>query len=105
MTNSSEQQDDIDLVRQILQQPSEPQGLLEQRIKDIEADRKLRQSYASKWFWVVVVQLLFVNVFFVLTAIMQWQIDPWTMRIFISATLAEAFGIVLVITRNLFPKR
>ncbi len=90
------------IIRRVQSTPQETLAI--QEIKERETDRELKKMYAKRWFWVVVVQLAFVNLAFVYFLV--WcQLDVNTVRVFLGAVLAESFGIVLVITRSLFPRK
>jgi hypothetical protein len=93
------------LFSEILKGPSSDQEdlLTAEKIEDIRQDRRLRKSYANKWFWVLLGQLIIVNVIFGYLIITR-QADNWTFRIYISATLLETFGVIYFITQSLFPR-
>ena len=88
----------------LIPQSSPQEDLFKEDIEDRKQDRKLRKSYANKWFWVVLSQLLVVNVVFAIMAVRS-GLDSWTLRIFLGATLAECFGVIVIITRYLFPRK
>ncbi len=66
----------------------------------------LKKKYADWFIGILIVQLLIMNVVFILTGanVLTW-IDPWYLRLYMSGTLAEVFGVVFVITRYLFSRR
>jgi len=77
-------------------------------VEDIEnkrSDRRLKKGYA-KWIMVIlIIQLLIMNIVFILTGFKLLVFDKYVIDIYLTGTLAEVFGIVLVITKNLFPQK
>lgn len=93
-------------TKDLLKDPSSPKEKLEpldrETIEDRKQDRELRRDYAQRWFWVVLGQLVLVNLMFAYLLILG-NVDSTTLHIFFGATIAETFGIVAIITRSLFP--
>ncbi len=79
------------------------EALNREKLKDIKTDRDLRISYANFWKKVLVVQLIVTNGIFILVGCGYLIFEEWTLRLFVSGTLLEIFGIVIIITRYLFP--
>lgn len=74
-------------------------------IDDRRLDRALREKYA-KWFvWILIGQLVAMNLVFLLQGVSFVVYDAITLRIYMGGTLAEVFGVVLVITRYLFYRK
>lgn len=95
-------------IHQSLRDPSKttPASPLEgERVKDSEQDRDLKRKYAHQFMWVLIVQLFIMNVIFIVDGTGMLRFDIWTLNLYTGGTLAEVFGIVLVITKNLFPSR
>jgi hypothetical protein len=86
-------------------QLQEQQKLEQQETKDRKSDRKLKKSYAKNFFWILVVQLGLMNIIFLLYGCGLLTYDAYTLDIFVTATLLEVFGIVAIITKNLFPRK
>ena len=75
-----------------------------ERIQDIRQDRDEKKKYANLWFWTVAAQLAIIyGLFFVW--IWKSALDVWTVRVFFGVTILQTFGVVLVITQHLFPRR
>lgn len=79
--------------------------LTEQDVHDRRSDRGLKKLYACCFIVILVLQLLFMNVIFCLAGAGVLTFDANSLRIFMAGTLAEVFGVVFVITKNLFPKK
>lgn len=73
--------------------------------KDRETDRALKKTYACWVLGLLIGQLLLMNVVLVLTGLKILTFDEWLIKLYLSGTLAEVFGIVIVITRHLFPRK
>lgn len=79
------------------------------RVEDVEdrrSDRGLKESYA-RWFIAILIgQLVAMNVIFVLVGVEKLAFaDEWVLRLFMSGTLAEVFGVIYVIAKYLFRER
>jgi len=70
-------------------------------------DIELRRSYANWLLRTLIAQVLFTNVVFVLYAHLgvDWRLTASVVNVWLIGTLAEVVGIVLVVTRYLFPNR
>ena len=77
----------------------------QQKINDLESDRKLKQSYAGKFYILLVAQLALMNLIFIAFGLGWLLFDKWSLNLFVGGTLLEIFAVVLVITKNLFPKQ
>ncbi|MGB3615802.1 MAG: hypothetical protein WBA10_18545 [Elainellaceae cyanobacterium] len=74
-------------------------------VEDRRSDRQLRQRYATWFMWILVSQLLVMNAVFILLGLGKLEYrNRWIVEIYIGATVVEVFGVVIVITRGLFPK-
>jgi len=83
--------------------PADP--LLEQKIADAKSDRELKEKYASIFVLVLIFQLGVMNIVFILSGYHILSFERWTLDLYMSGTLAQVFGIVLVIIKNLFPSK
>ena len=79
--------------------------LLQSELDDHEQDRKLKRSYARWFIRILIGQLVAMNVVFILAGCNKLHYEQWTLDLFMSGTLAEVFGVVVIITKNLFPKK
>ena len=73
--------------------------------KDRENDRDLKRTYAFWVLGILVGQLLLMNVVLVLTGLKILTFEEWLIKLYLTGTLAEVFGIVLLITKHLFPHK
>ncbi|MGH7564045.1 MAG: hypothetical protein ACREK5_06450 [Gemmatimonadota bacterium] len=79
-------------------------AVTEQHVMDLEADRRLRVRYAQRIFWLLVGQLIFMNVIFFLGGAGYLEYNERTFQIYMGGTLGEVLGIVWVIVRYLFDR-
>ena len=78
----------------------------EAQIKDQTTDTGLKKLYAWSFIGILIGQLLSMNIIFIAVGLDYLKFnDPWYLKLFMSGTLAEVFGIVFVITRYLFPPK
>ncbi len=110
--------DYLSKVRESLQSPqAESKGSLDPfqqadledkkaELDDKIANTELKKRYAKWFIWILIVQLAVMNVIFFMVgkSCLQYN-DPAYLKIYMSGTLAEVFGVVLVITRYLFSKK
>ncbi len=80
--------------------------LTQAKVDDQVADTGLKKRYANWFIWILIGQLTAMNAIFIATGIdyLHFQ-DPTHLNLFMGGTLAEVFGVVLVITRYLFSKK
>ena len=74
-------------------------------LRDAALDRKLKKQYARGFIYILIGQLFLMNTIFALAGCKILNYEPWTLDIFMSGTLAEVFGVVVIITKNLFPRK
>lgn len=75
-------------------------------IDDKKNDTTLKTLYAKHFIWILVGQLIAMNAVFAGVGIGCLSFDdPTHLNLYMSGTLAEVFGIVLVITKYLFSKK
>jgi hypothetical protein len=77
---------------------------------DIERSRRQQNIVLQKWYAFAILvglgfQLLIVDLaLFLYAAIgVHWKVDPNVFYVWLSATIVEVIGVVLVVTRHLFP--
>jgi hypothetical protein len=75
--------------------------------QDLAQDIELKKRYAYWLLGAMLLQLMIANGVFVVYAWVgrDWDLSPAVINIWLGATLAEVVGIVLVVTRYLFPRR
>lgn len=74
-----------------------------EKIKNAEQDRGLKGKLAHCFLWILIGQLVIMNIIFACTGIGWLSYDQWTLDLYMTGTLAQVFGVVLVMTKNLFP--
>jgi hypothetical protein len=66
-------------------------------------DREMRRVYAN-WLMVVMsLQIVLINVIFVLIGLAILKFEQWTANVFITAVFAEISAMVLLVVKYLFP--
>lgn len=77
------------------------------QVQDLEQDIRLKKRYAGWLLTAMMVQLFVANTVFVVYAWagMNWRLSTSVINVWLGATLAEVVGVVLVVTRYLFPRR
>ena len=73
-------------------------------IDDLKGDTALKKMYARYFVWILIGQLLLMNGIFIAVGLSRLHLNNTALNIYMSGTLAEVFGIVLIITRYLFKK-
>lgn len=72
-----------------------------------EQEHGLRQKYADWIIWLLGVQMLGTDVIFVVYAWAGrgWELLPGVIEVWLGATVVQVVGVVIVVTRHLFPSR
>jgi len=70
-----------------------------------DADRKMREVYARRLIWLLIGQVIAINVTFLLLGwkVFGFTIEPWTARTFVVTAFLEVASLVLIVAKNLFP--
>ncbi len=68
-----------------------------------DQDRKMRKLYASWLIGAMSVQVVAINVIFVLIGCSVLRFEQWTANTFVMATFAEISALVLLVVKYLFP--
>lgn len=76
--------------------------LLEQHVENLQSDRGLKRRYANWFIGILIGQLLLMNLCFFAVGLGWLEFSEWSLNLFMGGTLAEVFGVILVITKNLF---
>jgi hypothetical protein len=82
--------------------------LLELKAQSLELGRqslKLRQQYAPRLLWIVIGQVVAINVFFVCDGLRWLRVSDDLFKIFSASVFAEVIALALVVTRSLFPSK
>lgn len=81
---------------------------LSEESKDKALDRELKEYYAKILITILIGQLVVMNIVFILTGIGLLKFSKWILELYMGGmggTLAEVFGVILVITQHHFPIR
>ncbi len=97
--------EDIRLALQEKGKSRDQEPLTEQVVLDKESDRLLKRIYAKWFIGILIGQLLVMNLIMILHGSKVLEFTEWALNLYVTATIAEVFGVVLVITKNLFPNR
>lgn len=75
--------------------------------QDLQQDISLKRMYANRLLWLLMAQLVVADAVFITYAWagVQWKLSAAVIDVWLGATLVEVVGIVLVVTRYLFPRR
>lgn len=96
------------LIKQKISDPNSAtplDPLTQEQINDLQQDRELRKLYAKWFIWILIGQLAVMNLVLVGAGIGYLAFEKWLLDLYMGGTLLEVFGIVLVITKNLFPQK
>jgi hypothetical protein len=77
--------------------------LQNEQIENSKQDRGLKRKLANWFMWILVGQLIIMNGVFILAGMGFLGYGRWALELYMAGTLAQVFGIVLVMTKNLFP--
>lgn len=91
---------------QFLQEKNQWQQMEIDRLRDAQ-ERQLKRTYAKGILWMLSVQLTLANAVFIVYAWRgrHWHLDTEVIDVWLAATVVQVVGIVLVVTRHLFPNR
>ena len=80
---------------------------LQEEIRDLRQDRKLRQEYARKLFWLVVAWLtvLWLVVLADGFRFTRFNVDADVLRLLVASTTASVLGLFAIVANYLFPRR
>jgi hypothetical protein len=74
-------------------------------LKAFENAATMWSSYGWVILFLMVAEVVFVNVlFYIYLDVNHFQVPDSTINVWLSATIFQVFGVVLVVTRHLFPK-
>lgn len=77
----------------------------QEQVNDSKKDRELKESYAKAFKSILATQLAVMNLIFIAVGLGWLRFEKLTIDIFMTGTMIEAFGIVVIITKNLFPQK
>ncbi|CAM4406963.1 hypothetical protein [Pseudoalteromonas ostreae] len=83
--------------------PTDP--LVREKVEDFKADRELKKFYANWFIKILIAQLVVMNLLFFCVGFQCLAFDEWSLNLYMGGTLAEVFGVIFVITKNLFPTK
>lgn len=99
---------ELEAIKRAISDPdktTEADLLTQETIADQKSDRELKKRYANWFIWILIGQLIVMNAVFIATGLKWLSFDKYVIELYLGGTLAEVFGIVLVITKNLFPQK
>lgn len=75
-------------------------------LHDRATDTELKRLYAERFIWILIGQLAVMNMVFIAVGLgaLKFEHESY-LNLFMGGTLAEVFGVVLVITKYLFSRR
>ena len=76
--------------------------LVNEDIADRRGDRLLKKTYAIWFIWILIGQLVVMNLIIVAKGLRWLELGDNTLQLYLAGTLLEVFGIVAIITRSLF---
>lgn len=74
------------------------------KTKDLKTDTKLKKLFATWFIGILIGQLLVMNGIFVCIGAGWLKFSDFVINLFMGGTLAEVFGIVLIMAKYLFSK-
>ena len=75
------------------------------KVDDARGDTKLKGRYANWSLGILCGQLFVMNTVFIFVGLHILHFHDFVLNLYMGGTLAEVFGVVLVIARYLFPRR
>lgn len=72
--------------------------------KDKQTDTKLKKKFANWFIGILIGQLSIMNIIFFSTGIGWLKFSDYTINLYMTGTLIEIFGIVLVMVKYLYSK-
>lgn len=80
---------------------------IELKGKAAEQEHEVRQDYAKGILWLLRVEIVVANAVFIVFAWVgeKWKLETAVIDVWLGATVVQVVGIVLVVTRHLFPDR
>jgi hypothetical protein len=84
-----------------------PDSLRFSHEKELKQDRELKLSYATWLRRLLAAQVAVADAVFIVYAWAgkHWHLDPAVIDVWLGATVVQVVGVVLVVTRHLFPQR
>jgi hypothetical protein len=74
-------------------------------VEDKRADTELKRFYAYRFIWILIGQLVVLNLVFIAIGLGFLKYSDFVINLFLGGTLLEVFGVVLVITKYLFSRK
>ena len=74
-------------------------------VNDQETDTELKKVYAYRFIWILIGQLVVLNLVFIAIGLGYLKYSDFVINLFLGGTLLEVFGVVLVITKYLFSRK
>jgi hypothetical protein len=74
-------------------------------VEDMRTDTSLKKLYAYWFIGILIGQLVALNTVFIAIGLEKLKYSDFVINLFMGGTLAEVFGVVLVITKYLFSRK
>ncbi len=100
---TSEQIDNIGKLQDIQERAKHHRTIVSAWKQQQDQDRKMRKLYANWLMGAMSVQVLAINIIFVLIGCGVLKYEPWTANTFVMATFAEISAFILLVVKYLFP--
>lgn len=97
-----ENQEDTKPIDEVTKKWGMNDKLVELFTDKIKVEKELKNKYAIYLIWILIAQLVFLNIWFVLKGFNVIRFSDTTFNIFITGGLAEVFLLVRVIVKYLF---
>ena len=72
---------------------------------DQQSNRNLKQKYALWFIYILIAQLIVMNVLIVFQGLTLIHLDEVSFRFYTTSTIIEVFGVIVIIVNNLFPSK
>lgn len=100
---TSEQIDNLGKIQDIQERVKHHRTIVNAWKQQQDQDRKMRKMYANWLMGVMSVQVVAINVIFVLIGCGVLKFEQWTANTFLTATFAEITALILLVVKYLFP--
>ncbi len=100
---TSEQVDNLGKLKDIQERARHRRTIVTAWKQQQDQDRKMRKTYANWLIGAMSVQVVAINVIFVLIGCGVLKFEQWTANTFVTATFAEISALVLLVVKYPFP--
>lgn len=100
---TSEDIDNLGKLQNIQERTKHHRTIINAWKQQQDQDREMRKLYANWLIGIMSIQVVAINVIFVLIGRGFLKFEPWTVNTFVTATFAEIGALVLLVVKYLFP--